>query len=148
LTALRTHPHIGFALAHSSEHGAVVLGARGMHRLADGHVEGEDPLASFAPSAPRHLLRTDGFEHAPDLLVNSFYDPVLEEGCAFRGAHLLPRRARRPADPAVHPASGASARAERADRRRSRGARRADGLARGRCRARRQGRKLCPSRRD
>jgi uncharacterized membrane protein YvlD (DUF360 family) len=83
LTALRTHPHIGFALAHSSEHGAVVLGARGMHRLADGHVEGEDPLASFAPSAPRHLLRTDGFEHAPDLLVNSFYDPVLEEGCAF-----------------------------------------------------------------
>jgi len=24
-----------------------------------------------------------GFEHAPDLLVNSFYDPVLEEGCAF-----------------------------------------------------------------
>jgi uncharacterized membrane protein YvlD (DUF360 family) len=83
LPALRTHPHIGFVLAHSSEHGAVALGAGGMHRLADGHVEGEDPLAGFSSNAPRHLLRTDGFEHAPDLLVNSFYDPVLEEGCAF-----------------------------------------------------------------
>jgi uncharacterized membrane protein YvlD (DUF360 family) len=83
LPALRTHPHIGFVLAHSSEHGAVALGARGMHRLADGHVEGEDPLERFSSNAPRHLLRTDGFEHAPDLLVNSFYDPVLEEGCAF-----------------------------------------------------------------
>jgi uncharacterized membrane protein YvlD (DUF360 family) len=83
VSALRTHPHIGFVLAHSAEHGGVALGANGMHRLADGHVEGEDPLARFAPNAPRHLLRTDGFEHAPDLLVNSFFDPALEEGCAF-----------------------------------------------------------------
>jgi len=81
--ALRTHPHIGLVLAHSSEHGAVVLGARGMRRLEDGLVEGDDPLAAFSPNAPRHLLRTDGFAHAPDLLVNSFFDPVLEEGCAF-----------------------------------------------------------------
>ena len=81
--ALRAHPHIGFVLARSSAHGAVALGARGMHRLADGHVEGEDPLAGFPANAARHLLRTDGFEHAPDLLVNSFFDPSLEEGCAF-----------------------------------------------------------------
>jgi hypothetical protein len=81
--ALRAHPHIGLLLVRSSEHGAVALGAGGMHRLADGHVEGEDPLAAFPPNAARHLLRTDGFEHAPDLLVNSFFDPVLEEGCAF-----------------------------------------------------------------
>jgi uncharacterized membrane protein YvlD (DUF360 family) len=81
--ALRAHPHIGLLLVRSSEHGAVALGAQGMHRLADGHVEGIDPLAHFPPNAARHLLRTDGFEHAPDLLVNSFFDPVLEEGCAF-----------------------------------------------------------------
>jgi hypothetical protein len=30
-----------------------------------------------------HLRRTDGFAHAPDLLVNSFYDEDLDEGCAF-----------------------------------------------------------------
>jgi hypothetical protein len=28
-------------------------------------------------------LRTHGFAHAPDLLVGSFYDPALDEGCAF-----------------------------------------------------------------
>jgi uncharacterized membrane protein YvlD (DUF360 family) len=83
LPALRTHPHIGFVLVRSAEHGGVVLGARGLNRLADGHVEGDDPLAGFPPNAAQHLRRTDGFEHAPDLLVNSFYDPVLQEGCAF-----------------------------------------------------------------
>jgi uncharacterized membrane protein YvlD (DUF360 family) len=83
LTALREHPHIGFVLVRSSAHGAVALGARGIHHLADGRIEGEDPLAHFPPNAPRHLLRTDGFLHAPDILVNSFYDPDLDEGCAF-----------------------------------------------------------------
>jgi len=83
IPALRAHPHIGLVLVRSSAHGAVALGAHGMHRLADGEVEGDDPLAGFAPNAARHLLRTDSFEHAPDLLVNSFFDPVLEEGCAF-----------------------------------------------------------------
>jgi hypothetical protein len=28
-------------------------------------------------------MRTDGFAHVPDIVVNSFYDPVTEEGCAF-----------------------------------------------------------------
>ncbi len=32
---------------------------------------------------PQHLLRTHGFTHAPDLLIGSFYDPALDEGCAF-----------------------------------------------------------------
>ena len=44
---------------------------------------GEDPLAGFSPNAARHLLRTDGFDHVADIMVNSFYDPVTEEGCAF-----------------------------------------------------------------
>ena len=60
-----------------------MLGARGAHYLADGRVEGDDPLAPFSPTAPRHLLRTDGFEHVADIMVGSFYDPELEEGCAF-----------------------------------------------------------------
>jgi uncharacterized membrane protein YvlD (DUF360 family) len=81
--ALCEHPHIGFVMARSSEDGAVALGAAGTHRLADGVVTGEDPLAGFAPNAARHLRRTDGFPHVPDLLVNSFYDPLTAEGCAF-----------------------------------------------------------------
>ena len=48
-----------------------------------GPVEGDDPLAAFSPNAPRHLLRTDGFPHVADIMVGSFYDPDLEEGCAF-----------------------------------------------------------------
>jgi hypothetical protein len=83
LTALRSHPHVGFVLVHSDAHGPVVLGARGEHYLAEERVVGEDPLAPFSPSAAYHLRRTDRFPHAPDILVNSFYDPQLDEGCAF-----------------------------------------------------------------
>jgi hypothetical protein len=81
--ALRAHPHVGWLLVHSSESGPVALGAGGAHYLADGRVEGEDPLAPFSPTAPAHLLRTDGFQHVADIMVGSFYDPELEEGCAF-----------------------------------------------------------------
>jgi uncharacterized membrane protein YvlD (DUF360 family) len=81
--ALRAHPHVGWLLVHSSESGPVALGAGGAHYLTDGRVEGEDPLAPFSPTAPTHLLRTDGFQHVADIMVGSFYDPELEEGCAF-----------------------------------------------------------------
>jgi hypothetical protein len=81
--ALRTHPHVGFVLARSESGGPVVLGADGARRLRDGWVDGRDPLAGFSPNAARHLLRSDGFRHAADLVVNSFYDPMTEEGCAF-----------------------------------------------------------------
>jgi uncharacterized membrane protein YvlD (DUF360 family) len=82
LKTLREHPHVGWLLVRS-ERGAVALGARGAHWLETGEVEGEDPLAAFSPNAARHLLRTDGFEHVADVMVGSFYDDALEEGCAF-----------------------------------------------------------------
>ena len=81
--ALREHPHVGFVLANSSERGPVALGARGSHYLSENRVEGEDPLRPFSENAARHLVRTNGFEHSADLFVNSFYDPQVEEGCAF-----------------------------------------------------------------
>jgi hypothetical protein len=83
LPALREHPHIGWLLVRSERDGALVLGPRGTRYLEDGRVEGLDPLAEFAPNAARHLARADGFAHVADVMVGSFYDPALEEGCAF-----------------------------------------------------------------
>jgi hypothetical protein len=83
LGALREHPHIGWLLVRSREHGAVVLGGAGTNYLAEGRIEGDDPLAPFSPTAGEHLLRTDGFDHVADVMVGSFYDADLEEGCAF-----------------------------------------------------------------
>ena len=44
IPALPAHPHIGWLLVRSSEHGAVALGAEGVHYLAEGRVEGKDRL--------------------------------------------------------------------------------------------------------
>jgi uncharacterized membrane protein YvlD (DUF360 family) len=83
IPALRAHAHIGWILVRSAADGPVVLGADGVHFLAEGRVEGDYPLAHFSPTAPLHLLRTDSFEHVADLMIGSFYDPELDEGCAF-----------------------------------------------------------------
>jgi hypothetical protein len=83
ITALREHPHVGWLLVRSSEHGPLVLGGKGTRYLVDGRVHGDDPLASFSPTAHEHLARTDGFEHVADIMVGSFYEPDLDEGCAF-----------------------------------------------------------------
>jgi hypothetical protein len=60
-----------------------VLNRSGVRRLRDGHIDGADPLAGFSAAAAEHLLRSDGFAHAPDILIGSFYDSAMEEGCAF-----------------------------------------------------------------
>jgi uncharacterized membrane protein YvlD (DUF360 family) len=83
VAALREHPHIGWLLVHSDKHGPIVLGPAGERHLTSGRIDGEDPLAPFSPTAAQHLLRTDGFAHAPDIAVGSFYDPERDEGCAF-----------------------------------------------------------------
>jgi uncharacterized membrane protein YvlD (DUF360 family) len=83
LPALRAHPHIGWLLVRSERRGAVVLGPRGARYLDEDVVEGQDPLAHFSPTAAQHLRRTDGFAHVADIMVGSFYDPVLDSGCAF-----------------------------------------------------------------
>ena len=83
LPSLREHPHVGWLLVHSEQYGAVALGRGGACHLESGDVVGENPLAVFPPNARRHLLRTDGFPHVADIMIGSFYDPQLEEGCAF-----------------------------------------------------------------
>ncbi len=83
LPGLVNHEGIGFILVHSEKHGPIVMGARGIYRLQTDEIEGENPLADFGPNAADHLRRTDSFPNCPDILVNSFYDPVTNEGCAF-----------------------------------------------------------------
>ena len=83
IPALRDHPHVGWLLVRSERDGALVLGGRGTRYLDDDRVEGDDPLMHFSPHAAEHLKRTDGFAHVPDIAVGSFYDPELQEGCAF-----------------------------------------------------------------
>ena len=83
ISALRAHPDIGFVLVHSAADGPAVLGSAGARFLESGRTEGHDPLAPFSPHAAAHLIRNSRFTHAPDILINSFYDDQLEEGCAF-----------------------------------------------------------------
>src|SRR3954452_12291215 len=88
--ALRDHPGIGFALVRSGEHGATVIGAQGVNFLEEGRIEGEDPLAPFGPNAARHVKRTDGFAHCPDIVVNSTLWEDTDEVAAFEelvGSH-------------------------------------------------------------
>jgi uncharacterized membrane protein YvlD (DUF360 family) len=88
--ALADHPGVGFVLVRSERDGPVAIGAAGRHRLRDGVVEGEDPLAPFGPRTPLHVLRTDAFPHCPDLLIQGTYWPELDEVAAFEelvGSH-------------------------------------------------------------
>jgi putative membrane protein len=81
---------IGFVMVRSQAHGPIVVGAKGTYYLRDNRCEGENPLANFGPRAADHLRRTDGFRYAPDILVNSVYDPYNDEVAAFEelvGSH-------------------------------------------------------------
>jgi uncharacterized membrane protein YvlD (DUF360 family) len=83
--ALRAHEGIGFVLVRSERDGAVVLGADGVNYLDQGRVEGGDPLAPFGPNAARHVKRTDGFPHCPDIVLNSTFWEESDEVAAFEG---------------------------------------------------------------
>ena len=53
-------------------------------------MDGEDPLEPFGPNAARHVSRTDGFTHCPDIVVNSTYWADTDEVAAFEelvGSH-------------------------------------------------------------
>ena len=90
LPTLQRHPGIGFMLVRSDRHGAVVLGPEGTNYLDEERVEGKDPLAPFGHNAARHVRRTDGFTHCPDIVLNSRYWPETDEVAAFEelvGSH-------------------------------------------------------------
>jgi hypothetical protein len=89
LAGLIGHPGIGFIMVRADE-GTLVIGARGVHHLDDDRIEGEDPLALFGERAADHMRRLDAFSNVGDLLINSTFDPELEEVAAFEelvGSH-------------------------------------------------------------
>jgi uncharacterized membrane protein YvlD (DUF360 family) len=81
---LALHPGVGFVVVMDRD-GPIALGNRGSHRLDDGHVEGEDPLAPFGVHAPEFVTRVAHRPEAPDIYVNSLVDPGTEEVAAFEG---------------------------------------------------------------
>jgi hypothetical protein len=83
IPGLMSHPGIAFVLGNSSVDGGVVFGADGVYYLDNDHVAGENPLANFGPFAAEHLRRANKFDNAPDLYVNSMFDPETEEVAAF-----------------------------------------------------------------
>jgi uncharacterized membrane protein YvlD (DUF360 family) len=90
LASLSAHPGIGFVMVRSEQHGTLILGAGGVRRLGDDHVDGDDPLADLGGHAAAHLRRLDAFVNVGDLLLNSTYDPDLGEVAAFEelvGSH-------------------------------------------------------------
>ena len=116
IPALRDHPGIGFLLVRSDRDGAVAIGAGGINYLDAGRIQGDDPLAPFGPNAARHVKRTDGFAHCPDIVLNSTYWAETDEVAAFEelvGSHggmggeqshpfaLFPSDLRSPRDPVV-----------------------------------------------
>jgi hypothetical protein len=83
LTGLANHPGIGFAMAMSQAGGPIVLGGDGILHLADGRVEGCDPLAAFGPHAASDLRRHSGLAHVGDIVLGSRLDEGTDEVAAF-----------------------------------------------------------------
>ncbi|MEM9607584.1 MAG: phage holin family protein [Actinomycetota bacterium] len=83
IAGLADHDGVGFVMVRSASGDSLVLGAQGVHHLADGTVEGVDPLLPYGENAARHLRRTSGFRNCPDLIVNGRFDVETDEGAAF-----------------------------------------------------------------
>ena len=89
IPGLVKHPGIGFILVESMN-GPMVIGDNGIYYLNNDKIVGENPLRNYGENAARHLKRHNTFKNIPDILVNSFYDPVKNEVCAFEeliGSH-------------------------------------------------------------
>lgn len=82
IPGLLAEPGIGFLVAGSAR-GPLAIGPRGVHVLADGTVQGEDPLDAFGGRAAADLLRVAGFDNGADLWVHSALDPSTGEVHAF-----------------------------------------------------------------
>ena len=89
IPGLLSEPGVAFVVAHG-EGGPVAIGAHGEHSLADGRVEGEDPLVPFGVRAAGDLARLAAMPSCPDLVVHSTVERGPGEVHAFEdlvGSH-------------------------------------------------------------
>lgn len=82
---LAAHPGIAFVAGMDEDGRAWAIGSGGRLNLANGGVEGADPLAIFGSHAARVLRRALLLPEAPDLYVNSTLDPATNDVAAFEG---------------------------------------------------------------
>jgi hypothetical protein len=82
LPGLLAEPGIGFLVVDSAR-GPLAIGRDGVHLLADGTVEGTDPLAPFGPRAAPDLLRVATAPNCPDVYVHSTVSSGAVEVHAF-----------------------------------------------------------------
>ena len=90
VATLAHHEGVSFVVVMSGTAGALAIGRHGVHQLDHGRVEGEDPLAPFGPFAAVDMHRCAHFPNAPDIYLNSCYDPDTGEVAAFEelvGSH-------------------------------------------------------------
>ena len=90
LPGIVDNEYVGFILVRSKEKGDMVIGVDGIYYLDTDEVEGKNPLEVYGKNVQKHLKRNSNFDHTPDVLVISFYDPVANEVCAFEelvGSH-------------------------------------------------------------
>jgi hypothetical protein len=83
LTGLAGHPGIAFAMAMSQAGSPIVLGGDGILHLADGRVEGRDPLVGFGSYAASDLRRHSGLANVGDIVLGSRLDEGTDEVAAF-----------------------------------------------------------------
>jgi uncharacterized membrane protein YvlD (DUF360 family) len=87
---LVSHPLIGFILVNSKKSGGIVIGPEGEYYLKTDKLVGKNPLENFGPNAVMHIKRSHKFYNVADIMVNSTYDPVMNEVHAFEellGSH-------------------------------------------------------------
>lgn len=84
------HPLIGFVLVDSKKAGGIVIGKEGEYYLKTNKITGKNPLNNFGENAVDKVKRTHGYNNVADIMINSIYDPVMNEVFAFEeqvGSH-------------------------------------------------------------
>ena len=83
LNQLSHHDGIGFVMVNSIVYGTIVLSQDNVFYLETEEYVGDHFLDKYGNHIIEKLKRTDGFEHVPDILVNSDYDIENDEVYAF-----------------------------------------------------------------